>query len=98
MLNFSGYKLLFDRSKMIRRFNPNRLSRLSKFLHSTHGKRTCPAIHENPRKLSEKDFQAIKHALVDFVLRVSADDERYRHMVEVEVLPAVLNTLLDNFT
>ena len=98
MLNLSGNKLLFDRSRMIRRFNPARLSRLSKFLHSKHGKRTCPAIPENPRKLSEKDFEAIKHALVDFVLRVSVDGERDRYTDEVEILPAVLNTLLDNFT
>ncbi len=89
---------------MIRRFNPARLSRLSKFLNSKHGKRTCSAIYPDnyglsvPCRLSEKEIEAIKRVLVDFVLRVSVDDDRDRHVSEIEILPAVLNTLLDNFT
>ena len=101
MLPVFGNKLLIDRGKMIRRFNPTRrLYRLSKLSYSKHGKSICPVISDNPRRLSELELANIKHALVDFVLRVSGidDDTRERHTSEVAVLPAVLETLLDNFT
>ncbi len=88
-----------DRGKMIRRFNPTRrLYRLSKFSHSKHGKSICPVKCDNPHRLSEMELANIKHALVDFVLRVSVEDERERYTSEIEILPAVLDTLLDNFT
>ena len=89
---------MMDRCKKIRRYNTAKIFRLSKFRQKTHGKSICPASFDDTRKLSAQETENIKHALVDFVLRVSTENDKGRYTSEIEILPAVLDTLLDNFT